>query len=141
MAPTQAATSNVTDLSALDSATLANEGVEIVIVNPRTREKTDIKIRVLGADSEEFRTQAARMRRISEMRARSKVAAAVAEDDDDQQLAQLLATCTVGWTGMAEQGELVPFSKAKAIEVYHRFPVIRRQVFEAMMEESNFLPG
>ena len=52
----------------------------------------------------------------------------------------ILATCTLGWKGMEEHGEVVKFSVAKAKDIYARYPAIREQVSVFVETRANFLP-
>lgn len=126
------------DLSALDSVSCAEVGSSLEILHPATKEPTGIIIRLLGADSKVYREkQLALMRkRFRGGKSSQHLSLNAAEAD----AIGVIAACTVGWENLEEHGELVPFSEAKARDIYTRYPAIREQVSAFIEDRANFLP-
>lgn len=61
------------------------------------------------------------------------------EDEEDE--IDLLAACTLGWDGIAENGKAVEFSKAAATDLYGKPELswLRAQVREALDNRENFI--
>lgn len=130
-------TKEIFDISALDVTSHSEEGTTVEIVNPKSGDKTGIVISVKGAFSARFQEMIARQKKREAMRQKNAVARAVAEDEDDT--SQVLSEVTTGWTGMVENGKDVPFTKAEALRIYERYPVIRGQVLSAVLDVANFI--
>lgn len=130
------------DLSTLDTVAGANNGFDVVIYHPGTLANLGITISVLGKDSDEFQKvsrkhQKKRLDRLSKGGFRGMAGLSAEESERDG--LELLAACTMGWTGVVLDGKDVPFSTENAIDIYTRFPWIREQVDIAMGDRSNFL--
>ena len=130
------------DLSKLDIKEAADQGAEMVLRHPNTDEilYTDDKpivFELLGADSTEYRRRLrmAGNKNISKGRKGQTVEKLEAETVD------LLAACTVNWTGVVLDGETLEFSFQAAKQLYgdERFRWIYDQVDEFIGERSNFL--
>lgn len=138
-APAVATTPDILDISALDSVAVAEEGIEVPIISPRTG-ATGPKIRAKGSHSERFQELLARKRKADQLRERNPVARAVAPDEADD-TAEILAEVTLGWTDMYENGVALAFTRAEAKRVYLRYPVIRVQLLDALVNAANFVKG
>lgn len=133
-----------TDLSSLDTTALSNRGIEVTIYNPKTDEDTDIKIRILGQDSDEYRKwqRKSTAKNLSVVlqgnKRRRDVEETLLESAEDT-IPQQLAITTLGWTGVLKDGKEFPFSQANAVWLYTNSPVIRDQVLAAQRDRANFL--
>jgi hypothetical protein len=120
------------DLSNLDVVALAEQGVTVELKHPATGEvltndKGDkMVVVVAGSDSKIFKAEVnARVKQ--NMLKKSK------KDDVDiegmeKRGAELLAKCTLSWSGIQRGGKDVAFSVAAAQEIYLQFPWIKEQV-------------
>jgi len=129
------------DLSALNTTTLSNKGFDVHIFNPKTQKDTGITITVLGQDSDEYkkvqRAQAARSLHaaLNTGPKREQKMVDAAEDN----VAEMLAATTAGWTGCNLNGKEFPFNRANALHLYENYPLVRDQVLEAQRDRANFL--
>jgi hypothetical protein len=131
------------DLSALDTVAGANAGFEVMLYHPKTREDTGAVITILGRDSDKFReiTNAQSRRRVNKMQKggfRGANSALTPEELEKEQI-DLLAGCTLGWSGINREGVPLEFSVENAKAIYRGFPWIREQVDEAMGDRANFI--
>jgi len=131
------------DLSALNTTTLSNKGFEVRIFNPKTQKETDIVITVLGQDSDLFK-HVQRKQQARSLNAALKTGPRREErmvDAAEDNVSEMLAATTVGWTGALRDGVEFPFSHANALWLYENMPVVRDQVLEAQRDRANFLIG
>ena len=130
-----------TDLSSLDTAALSNKGFDVHVFNPKTQKETGIVITVLGQDSDAYkavqRKQAARSLHaaLNTGPKREQKMVDAAEDN----IPEILAATTVGWTGIRLNGKEYPFNAGNALNLYENYPLVRDQVLEAQRDRSNFL--
>lgn len=125
------------DLAKLDTAKVAEEGVELHVAHPTTGEDLGIVITLIGTDSKTFRD-------ISKSRATASLKKKTREIDLDQNesdAVELLAKCTKGWTGITENGKEVAFSYDNAVQLYTKYLWLREQIDRFMADRSNFLPS
>ena len=125
------------DLATLDTAKVAEEGVELRVVHPTTSEDLGISITLIGTDSKTFRD-------ISKSRATASLKKKTREIDLDQNesdAVDLLAKCTKGWSGITENGKEVAFSYDNAVQLYTKYLWLREQIDRFMADRSNFLPS
>lgn len=125
------------DLAKLDTAKVAEEGVELRVAHPTTGEDLGIVITLIGTDSKTFRD-------ISKSRATASLKKKTREIDLDQNesdAVELLAKCTKGWTGITENGKEVAFSYDNAVQLYTKYLWLREQIDRFMADRSNFLPS
>jgi hypothetical protein len=131
------------DLSVLDTSEMSNKGIEVRIFNPKTQKETDIVITVLGQDSDAYkdvqRKQQARSLNAALKTGPRREEGMVNAAEDN--VPEMLAATTVGWTGMLKDGADYPFSKANARWLYENIPLIRDQVLEQQRDRANFLAG
>lgn len=131
------------DLEQFDTRTLANDGFWVVIVNPRDDKPTDIKICILGQDSDKYREitkrQTATNLQITMKQTRHKEEKLV--ENVDEGLIELLAATTIAWEGMTYQNQPLEFNFRNAKWLYTSYPIIRDQVTEAQRDRANFLPS
>lgn len=100
---------------------------------------TPVTISVACKDSDHFRRV---LRDQTERRVRK------AQDSGNQRLTQeeieseeidLIAGCTLGWTGLSFNGEAFAFSPENARTLYRDLPWLREQVDKFVAERANFL--
>lgn len=131
------------DLSTLDVAAAAEEGAELHLRHPTTNEllfdgddKVPVTITLAGADSERFRSaQRAQINRRLRKRGREDATIEAAEAD----AIELLAASTLGWSGIALDGEDLACTPANAKKLYRRMSWVREQVDVFMADRGNFL--
>lgn len=127
------------DLNRFDTKTKANAGIEFALNDLRTGKPTDAKFRIVGSDSEHFqRLKAERSRKVAK-RLQETGAEALTPEEMDEMACEMLAACTLGWSGLNHDGKPVPFSTEKAKEVYSQYPAIRDQINLAIADRANFL--
>jgi dienelactone hydrolase len=131
------------DLTQIDSVSMAEEGAPLEIVHPLTRQKMGITIVLRGADSTTYREKqlvALRKRMEDQQRKGASTEPQQILKKAEGAAVEILAACTVGWTGVEERGKEIAFSEAAAKDVYTRYPVIREQVSAFIEDRRNFLP-
>jgi hypothetical protein len=133
------------DLADLDTVSKANEGFDVPLFHPGTKEDLGITIRILGRDSERFqevsrRQQRRRTAKLSKGGFRpGKAGSSLTPEELEAGTIELLAECTVGWSPITIKGEDVPFSLENAKMLYKDYPWIREQVDDAMDDRANFI--
>ncbi len=130
----------VLDLAELDTTKAANAGFDVSLYHPATNADLGITIRVLGKDSDEFRriSNAQNKRRLDRMQRGGFRVSMPSPEEMEQNAIELLASCTVGWTGVVLEKKPLPFSKENAKMLYTRVPWIREQVDAAIGDRANF---
>lgn len=131
------------DLNQLDTVAVGEAGVAMQLKHPTTGEPLaqengePITITLAGADSDRFRSaqRANADRRIKNARRNSSSA------DIEADGLELLASATLGWSGIKVDGEALDANKANVKKVYTRFPWIREQVDVFIGDRANFLPS
>ncbi len=131
------------DLTSLDTTEACNAGADVAIRHPVTNALTGITIRVLGRDSDTFKQYTrdllnARMRREAMAQKRGKEDPRTVEMVEQENMG-LLVACTVGWSGVTENGADLAFNEANVRAVYKKYPVIYDQVNEAIGALELFL--
>tara|TARA_R100000541_G_scaffold30953_4_gene39907 strand:- start:7298 stop:7681 length:384 start_codon:yes stop_codon:yes gene_type:complete len=119
------------DLAQLDSRAFAEEGVEVDILHRETGEKTGIKIRVQGADSMAYKNAMLDSARNAKKDQTAEDACMIG--------AKIVAKITLGWSGLAADGEEIEFSYDNAVDMYYRFDWVANQVLAAVNDSSRFL--
>lgn len=128
------------DLLNLDVVRMANEGTVLELLHPATGEAlTDEKgkepkaffLRLLGSDSDTFRST---LKRRAE-RNQSKKNKKVDLDEVELRAAELLAKCTTE-IYLIEDGKPVVYSRSEMTRVYLKYPWIREQAEEHMADRS-----
>jgi hypothetical protein len=147
------------DLSSIDTTIGANDGFDVQIFNPKTKEDMGIVIRVLGEDSDAYKKCANDQTRKYQARVgkggfRSSNFMPSPEETDQKAL-DLLVAATVGWKTLAEKdhegniitpekntillhGKQAEFSKENVYLAYG-IPAVREQVATAVQDRANFI--
>ena len=127
------------DLGKLDVVAGANAGAWVDIIHPTTLQKTGIRIKVLGADSEVVRraVEKAQRERLEDLRAK------VSDEEGKRRMETrdlgILLVATVAWEEVELDGSALQFNDQNVAMVYQRFPVIREQVAAAIGDRGVFL--
>ena len=126
------------DFNQLATAQAHGEGAECNILDPVTREPSDVYIKIMGADSKEWR--AAKKKQTSAiLRARSQGK----EDalDFDKMDVEALLSVTIGWRGIISDGEEYEFNKTNARKLYENAPSVVNQLLDFLSNGANFTNG
>ena len=134
------------DLSNLDVSKKAEDGAILELEHPVTGDPLinedsgeAVSIIVLGTDSKTYREKQReyQRKRLSKMtKKRGKEMDLTMSDED---ACDLLATCTIGWEHMVENGEELEFSKEAAYKLYMKYHWIREQVDVFIADRENFI--
>lgn len=127
------------DLSKLDVVASADNGATLVVQHPITREDLldskgqPVTITLLGSDSSVLR---------NEMKARAKrqLDKRIKPDLDDaiKASSEMLAVCTIGWSGIEDGGVALQCDKATITQTYMKYPWLREQVDAFVSDRENF---
>jgi hypothetical protein len=126
------------ELDELDTHTAHTEGAECRIFNALTGKQTDIYIRVLGIDSDQYRKSAAKAR---ELFVASKMTNGEVKVDADLLELDTLVDVTVGWRGITNDGKEWKFNKSRCKKLYKMAPYIRDQIDRFLAKRVNFIKG
>lgn len=112
---------------------------ELVLRHPATGEDlkdgdNPVTIVLLGKDSKEYRAAVAKT---ANSRLRNRKVQTVEQAQQDG--IDLLAAVTVGWSGIAENGEPLECTEKEVKRVYREYAWIREQVDEFVDDRANFL--
>ena len=124
------------DLASLGSAAKADDGADLEVLHPVSGEKLGVVIRLAGADSAVHRKATAA---IANRRAKGGFRRTINLDDLQTENIEVLARCTLGWSGAVLDGKALPFSKDAAVTLYTRFPWLREQVETFISARPSFL--
>lgn len=146
------------DLSKLDSVSAANEGFEVQLYHPGSREDLGIFIKVLGKDSDAHSKlfQAQQRRRVEKMtKGGMRLRVNLSPESVEQDTTDLLAVCTVSWRTVEQDkddpklehakpalllnGAELACTRENAARVYKEYPWIKEQVDDAVNDRANFL--
>lgn len=139
------------DISKLNIVKACNDGVDVEILNPLNNEPTGLKIRVIGAMSNNYRDDMVLLlAEIEDFKEQNKLPENATkrqiaefqlkvEKFDDDLTAKFLAKYTIGWEGMEENGKEIKFSQDEAKRIYIEYNLIRNQIQKEMMNISNFI--
>jgi hypothetical protein len=124
------------ELKQFDTVAACEKGRELTIKDVEGIE-TDIVFKIVGVDSKVYRTENAKLQaklKLAEKRGRE-----LELDEVEAEWCRVLAKCTLGWNNFTKDGEPIPFSEAKAAEIYEGYPLIKAQVFAALFDRAAFL--
>lgn len=126
------------DFKQLATADAHSEGAECNILDPVTRQPTDVFITIMGADSKQWRAQKKKQTN-AVLAARS--GGKMESIDFDQMDVDALAEVTISWRGISMDGEEYAFSKANAKKLYQSAPAVVSQLLEFLSDGANFTNG
>lgn len=127
------------DLAKLDLTASADEGSEMVVKHPITgsdlldQAGETVKIVLLGSDSSVLREEM-KARARKQMNRKNKIDI----DEAVKSSAEMLAVCTVSWSGIEEAGEQLICNKDTATRIYLKYPWLREQVDTFISDRENF---
>ena len=132
------------DLSKLNTAAKSNEGAWMPLRDPGTFQvllddaEAPVQIQLAGVDSDIYRKA---QRRITNMRLSSKrgMSPKLTAEEMEAEALDILARCTMAWTGIVENGKSVPCDYDNARKLYATYPWIREQVDAFVNDRANFL--
>ena len=124
------------DLASLDSAAKAEDGAELEVLHPISGEKLGIAIRLAGTDSAVHRKATTA---IASRRTKGGFRRNINLDDLQAESIEILARCTLSWSGVVLDGKDVPPRKEAAAALYTRFPWLREQVETFISDRANYL--
>jgi len=154
-------TTKVTDLSTIDTVKGADEGFDVQIYNPKTREDMGMIIHVIGEDSDEYKKGVYNQARKQQARMSKGGFRSVnwlpSPEETDQNALNLLVLATKGWRTLAiknDEGNIVEpekntifafgkeleFTQENVLRVYG-IPAVRDQVAIAVTDRANFIKG
>jgi hypothetical protein len=131
-------------LSMFDTVSACNKGARIELLT-LTGEGSGIFITILGRDSDVYKQYEREQRdymnrKIMLARKRGQDLRLDSAEMTEEKEIELLAKLTVGWENMPSfdgKGQL-DFSKDNAVQLYAKFPAIRRQMDDACGDMQNF---
>jgi hypothetical protein len=132
------------DLATLDTVKGAGEGAVMEVLHPGdgTVLKDDngqpITITLMGADSEKAKK---RQRMEINKRLKNGRNSKITAEEMEENGVNLLALCTLSWSGIKLDGRLLECSTENAAMVYQRSPWLKEQVDTFVGDRSNFLKG
>jgi hypothetical protein len=126
------------DFAQLATAQAHAQGAECNIKNPLNGEPTDVFITIMGADSREWR--AAKKAQTSQI-LKAKSQGKEESLDFDKMDVDALVSVTLGWRGIAKDGEDYEFNKKNARELYQDAPGVVTQLLEFLGDGENFISG
>lgn len=134
------------DLDAIDTKTLADEGVLMVVKKVGSTEPLiarngePVSLRILGPDSDKYREMSRRQIQKRLRRLEGGKAAEIDLDEAEQDTLDILVACTAGWQNIfTPEGNEIPYSADAARVLYAKYPVLREQVDAFATQRANFL--
>lgn len=126
----------IMDLKKLDSISASEEGKWVDILDGDGN-KTGIRIKCKGIDSKAFKSQSTAIRKY--VQKQKEKGASEDQDVMDEKSYIMLASCTLDWEEIEEDGAEIKFSLENAKYLYSSYPVIANQVASFVMDRSRFL--
>lgn len=134
----------VLDLSTLDTLKAAEDGMTLEVRHPTTGavlsngDGRAVALILAGADSERSKRaeRAATNRRLKMAGRRS---ATITAEELEADALEVLAACTLGWSGFAVNGQELECTPANAKQLYGQYPWLREQADAFRSDRANFL--
>jgi hypothetical protein len=127
------------DISELMTQDAHEEGVEVEILHPVSRESMGVFFTVLGVDSKAY--QVADKKAYNAQIATLTKSGKLSEDETiNLEIAQVSAVIT-GWRGIESGDKDVPYSKKKCLELMTKSPWMRKQIDRFLADRKNFIKG
>lgn len=140
------------DLKDLDTVAGSSKGFELQLFHPGTQADLGMFITVLGRDSEEFKKVSAEhnRRRVAKAQKSGAARLTLSLEEVEAESVDLLVACTKSWrqqdkdtpegkATLTLQGEELECTRANAEKLYKKYPWIREQVDQAVVDRANFL--
>ena len=97
---------------------------------------SNVGIYLLGKDSDAYRLA---QRKITNRRLSQKGNTSITAERIEIEANEILANCTVSWTGIVYNGEVLVCDIANAKMIYKDLPWLKEQVDEFVAERANYL--
>jgi hypothetical protein len=129
------------DLAQFDLKAAADKGISVVLNHPITQETLvdkdgkHISIKVMGKDSSKWTATAKRLDTKNANRYRNKK---VPTADLEKSILEILAVCTISWTNLIYNEEVLKCTRDNALMLYQDRGWIAEQVLEAATERQNY---
>ena len=130
------------DLAQFDLKEAANSGISVDIAHPITGETLEddkgksISIKILGRDSAKWQQA---QKRNAAKNANKYRNGKVPDAEVERQVRDLLAECTVSWSGIVYNEEVLKCSKENALMIYEKRSWIAEQMLEAAADRANYI--
>lgn len=128
----------------LDIKTITEaQSAEIEIRHPITKALLGASVTLAGPEHPKRKSiRFSLQRRVRAQLAKNRTPVRDPEEDDAENI-KLLAECTLGWKGIADDGVEIPFSMEAAAELYGRPEMgwLRDQLVTALDDRENFIAG
>jgi hypothetical protein len=134
----------VLDLSSLDTTKAAEDGAVLEIRHPTSGavlsngDGRAVTLTLAGMDSQRAR-KAERQATNRRLRMGGRRAISVTADELDNDSLDLLAACTLAWSGFAVDGSELECNAENARRLYRQFPWLREQAQQYIDDRANFL--
>ena len=128
------------DLSKLNVSALADAGITVQLRHPADGTKLEndkgesMTVTVAGSDSALFKGEL--KARIRQANLNKKRKDDIDIDEMEKRGVELIAKCTLSWSGLQLDGKDMPFSYAAAVKLYSEHQWIKEQVDAAMADRS-----
>jgi hypothetical protein len=137
----------MTDLSLFSTKERSEEGAVLTVLDPTSGEPLSddngksVTITLSGVDGAKYREcqnkiQNRRLKSIGRGKTKLELDAAELEKEG----LELLASCTLGWSGIVWKGSELPFTVENAKMLYGELGWLREQVDSFIGERQNFFP-
>lgn len=134
------------DLSSLSTKQLSEEGAVMTVTDPRTGDPlidtdgTSVTITLSGVDGQKYRDFQRKLqnRRLKQIGRGPKPKLEFDAGEMEKEGLELLANCTMGWSGIEWKGQVLPFSVENAILIYSELPWLKDQVDVFIGDRQNF---
>lgn len=130
------------DLAQFDLKEAANSGISVDLAHPITGETLEddkgksISIKILGRDSAKWQQA---QKRNAAKNANKYRNGKVPDAEVERQVRDLLAECTVSWSGIVYSEEVLKCSKENALMIYEKRSWIAEQMLEAAADRANYI--
>lgn len=130
------------DLAQFDLKEAANSGISVDLAHPLTGETLEddkgknISIKILGRDSAKWQQV---QKRNAAKNANKYRNGKVPEAEVERQVRDLLAECTVSWSGIVYNEEILKCNKENALMIYEKRSWIAEQMLEAAADRANYV--
>jgi hypothetical protein len=127
------------DLKKFDTIGVAEKGWDCVIIDPETKEDTDMVVHLYGAGSKAYKQA------MSGLDAYKTLCVSRGKAIDVEKVKEYLidvnVKCTRGWEGFEEEDKELPFSPETARRIYTDYPLIWEQVHDSIHDVVSQLSG
>jgi len=130
------------DLAQFDLKEAANSGITVDLTHPITGETLEdekgknISIKILGRDSAKWQQA---QKRNAAKNANKYRNGKVPDAEVERQVRDLLAECTVSWSGIVYNEEVLKCNKENALMIYEKRTWIAEQMLEAAADRANYV--